>query len=64
MNDNQIIISLNEAASLTSLSRTAINRHRAAGQFPVAVQLGERRVGFVRAEVLAWIETRIAARAA
>jgi prophage regulatory protein len=56
------LISLNEAARLTSLSRTAINRWRAAGQFPVAVPLGDRRVAFVRAEVVAWIEARIADR--
>ncbi|UOK70430.1 AlpA family phage regulatory protein [Ancylobacter polymorphus] len=47
---------------MTSLSRPAINSLRAAGQFPAAVQLGERRIGFVRAEVLAWINARIAAR--
>ncbi len=62
MNDNQLIISLNDVAKLTSLSRTAINRLRAAGAFPVAVPLGERRVGFVRAEVEGWIKTRIHAR--
>jgi prophage regulatory protein len=63
VSDTPQLISLNEAARLTSLSRTAINRWRSAGQFPVAVQLGDRRVAFVRAEVIAWIEARIAQRA-
>lgn len=63
-NDNRVLISLNTACEMTSLSRTAINRLRAAGQFPAHVELGERRVGFVRAEVLEWIEGRIKARAA
>lgn len=62
--DTPSLISLNEAARLTSLSRTAINRWRALGQFPKAVPLGEKRVAFVRAEVEQWIRDRIAERAA
>lgn len=34
----------------------------AEGQFPRPVQLGERRIAYVRAEVEAWIDARIAAR--
>lgn len=65
-NDNAAprLISINDAVKLTSLSRTMINRYRSEGRFPVAVSLGERRVAFVRSEVHAWIDTRIAARAA
>lgn len=64
-NDNTPrLISLNEACTLTSLSRTTINNFRAIGAFPAAVPLGDRRIAFVRAEVLAWIEARIAARPA
>jgi prophage regulatory protein len=64
-NDNQpILISLGDAARLTSMSRSMINRLRADGRFPVAVPLGERRVAFVRAEVEAWINERVALRAA
>ena len=63
VNDNlPPIISIKTAAQMTSLSRPAINSLRAAGQFPAAVQLGERRIGFVRAEVVDWINSRIAAR--
>lgn len=64
MNDNAIIISLNDACALTSLSRASINRLRDAGGFPCEVILGERRIGFVRTEVLAWVDARINARAA
>ncbi|WP_082490878.1 AlpA family phage regulatory protein [Aureimonas sp. Leaf454] len=64
-NDNTPrLVSLNDAAKLTSLSRTMINRYRGEGRFPVAVTLGERRIAFVRSEVVAWIEERIAGRAA
>ena len=57
------LVSIKTACAMTSLSRTAINRYRADGRFPVAVELGERRLAFVRDEVEAWIAARIAARA-
>jgi predicted DNA-binding transcriptional regulator AlpA len=57
-----VLISLNDACDLTSLSRTAINRWRAEGKFPNAVPLGERRIAFIRAEVIAWVNERIAER--
>lgn len=56
------LMSLNEAAKATSLSRTSIFKLRERGEFPRAVPLGERRVAFVRDEVNAWIEARIASR--
>lgn len=61
-NDNWPLVSLNDAARMTSMSRTMINKLRGRGDFPVAVPLGERRVAFVRSEVEAWISDRIAAR--
>lgn len=57
------LISLNEVCRLTSLSRTGINRLRAAGRFPVAVPLGTKRVAFIRDEVQAWVMARIGERA-
>ncbi|NTF80543.1 helix-turn-helix transcriptional regulator [Rhizobium rhizogenes] len=53
-----------EAAEATSLSRTLLTLMAAAGRFPAPVALGERRIAFVRAEVEAWIDARIAERAA
>ncbi len=41
-----------------------VNALRADGVFPVAVELGQRRIGFVRKEIEAWIDARIAARGA
>lgn len=62
-NDNTPrLISIKQASSITSLSRTMLNRYRAEGRFPAAVPLGERRVAFVKGEVDAWIADRIAAR--
>jgi prophage regulatory protein len=62
--DLPTLISLNDACRLTSLSRTAINRYRAEGRFPQPVPVGFKRIAFVRAEVVAWIEARIAERSA
>lgn len=60
--DAPLLISLNDVCRLTSLSRTAVNRWRARGLFPRAVPLGEKRVGFVKAEVEVWVRDRIAER--
>lgn len=57
-----ILIPMKEVCALTSLSRTMVNRLRSQGRFPDVVELGDRRVAFVRSEVLAWIEERIAGR--
>jgi len=62
MPDDFKLLNLRDVCTLTSLSRTSINRERDAGRFPRAVPLGDRRVAFVRAEVEAWIKDRIAAR--
>jgi prophage regulatory protein len=62
-NDNSpMLISLNDACRLTSMSRSMLNRYRAESRFPVAVDLGDRRVAFVRSEVTDWIQTKISAR--
>jgi len=61
-NVEPFLISIGEACRLTSLSRSSINKLRATGHFPKAVPLGEKRIAFVRAEVMAWIEQRIESR--
>ncbi|RWB69485.1 AlpA family phage regulatory protein [Mesorhizobium sp.] len=57
-------MSLNDAARLTSLSRSMLNRYRSEGRFPKAVPLGDKRIAFVASEVRAWITERMASRAA
>lgn len=61
-NDNTKLISLNDVAVLTSLSRTYLNKLRDADKFPAAVPLGDKRIAFIESEVMAWINERIAAR--
>ncbi len=63
-NDNfPSLISLNAACEMTSMSRSMLNRYRSEGRFPVAVDLGDRRVAFVRSEVRDWIQGKIQGRA-
>ena len=64
MSNIPMLISLNQACEITSLSRTMINRLRGEGRFPRAVSLGEKRIAFPREEVAAWIAARIAEREA
>jgi prophage regulatory protein len=61
-NEKAILISMKDVTALTSLSRTMINRLRIDGRFPSSVTLGDKRVAFVRQEVVAWIDAKIAAR--
>lgn len=63
MNEMPILMSMKDTVKLTSLSRSAINMARSNGQFPAAVMLGEKRIAFVRTEIIDWIEARIAGRA-
>lgn len=41
-----------------------INRYRAEGRFCAAVPLGDKRIAFLKSEVIEWINARVAARAA
>lgn len=64
VNDNHpILMSPKDAAQQTSLSRQLLTLMARAGEFPAPVQLGERRQAYVRAEVVGWLNDRIAARA-
>lgn len=56
------LLSLNQVCDITSLSRTAVNKHRAAGTFPKEVVISEKRIAFVEAEINDWIEARVNAR--
>ena len=62
-NDNFQLISLKDTCALTSMSKTMILRLRRDGSFPQPVELGEKRIAFVRSEVLACIQQKLASRA-
>lgn len=56
------LVSPAEAAAMTTLSRSLLALMAAEGAFPSPVKLGERRIAFVRAEVIDWIADRLLAR--
>ena len=66
VNDNNAsrLLAPKAAAAATNLSRSALYYMAEKGQFPAPVRISDRRVAFVRAEVEAWIDARIAGRAA
>ncbi len=43
---------MKRACELTSLSRTMLNRYRAEGRFPAAVPLGDKRIAFIKSEII------------
>lgn len=51
-----------EVTMRTGLSNTSIHREIQAGRFPKQISLGRRAVGWVEAEVDAWLEARMRAR--
>ena len=62
--DEPCLVSMNGVVAMTSLSRTMINRYRAEGRFPAAVPLGDKRIAFLKSEILEWIAGRVAVRGA
>lgn len=57
------LISIREACTITSLSRTTIwKKERSDPDFPKLTDLGCNRKAFLAAEIEAWIEARLSAR--
>ena len=54
------ILRLRSVTARTELSRSCIYRFVTLGKFPKPIRLGPRAVGWLEAEVEAWIEKRIA----
>ena len=52
-------ISLKETTAFTGCPRSTILKHSKTGQFPKTIRLLGNRIAFVRADVEAWIESRL-----
>lgn len=63
-NVRDIILRPAEVSRLTGLSATTLWRFRKSGQFPKAIKLGEKSIGWLASEVDAWLESRLAEREA
>lgn len=62
MNSTEQLLSQSETSKRVSLGRTTIWKRVKSGDFPAPVQIGERKIAFVRSEIEAWISARIAER--
>ena len=54
------LLRMSEVQARTGLSRSTIRRWVARGLFPQPIKLGENVVGWIEAEIDAWIRERIA----
>jgi prophage regulatory protein len=55
-------IKLPSVINITGISRTSIYNRIEEGTFPKQINLGERSVGWVKSEIIEWINVRIQAR--
>jgi prophage regulatory protein len=53
------IIKLPSVINISGLSRTSIYNRIEEGTFPKQISLGERSVGWIKSEILEWIDSRI-----
>ncbi len=53
-----LVLKKREAAKLCGISTATLDRYRAAGNYVCPIQLGEQAIGFLRADVEAWIASR------
>lgn len=54
-----ILMTPNEAASHTTLSKALLRLMSREGKFPAPRKIGDRRIAYVRSEVEAWLNERI-----
>jgi prophage regulatory protein len=55
------LLRLPDVKALTGLGRSTIYLKMAKGEFPGAVKLGERAVGWLESDIERWIQARVAA---
>jgi prophage regulatory protein len=55
----QMILRLPKVKAITGLSRSTIYLRMSEGNFPKHISLGSRAVGWLKYEIIAWIDERI-----
>ena len=55
------MLRLPQVKDMVALSKSSIYNRIAEGTFPKAINLGGKSVGWLEAEVIAWLDARIAA---
>lgn len=58
-NTEHQIIKLPSVINMSGLSRTTLYSRIEKGTFPKQISLGERSVGWIKSEILEWIDSRI-----
>lgn len=59
--DNQLVLDLRGVIELTTLSQSTIYAMAKKGEFPKQRRIGSNRVVWLRSEVVAWLEAKLAA---
>ena len=59
--DNQLVLDLRGVIELTTLSQSTIYAMVKKGEFPKQKRIGSNRVVWLRSEVIAWLEEKLAA---
>ena len=59
--DNQLVLDLRGVIELTTLSQSTIYEMAKKGEFPKQRRIGSNRVVWLRSEVVAWLEQKLAA---
>ena len=53
------VLRLDRVVEVTGLARSTVYKYMAAGIFPKSINLGPRCVGWLEAEIHAWIDARL-----
>jgi prophage regulatory protein len=59
LNGQYAILRRREVEKMTGMSRSTIYLHMSLGEFPKPIKLGSRSVGWIKSEVLSWLERKI-----
>ena len=59
--DNQLVLDIGGVIELTTLSQSTIYAMVKKGEFPKQKRIGSHRVVWMRSEVIAWLEEKLAA---
>ncbi|PLX69969.1 MAG: AlpA family transcriptional regulator [Denitrovibrio sp.] len=59
LNGQYAILRRREVEKMTGMSRSTIYLHMSLGEFPKPIKLGSRSVGWIKNEILSWLESKI-----
>lgn len=60
MTGSRRVLRLPTVLDITGLARSTLYKAMKDGKFPAAISLGDRAVGWLESDVLAWLDSRVA----